>query len=85
MEGKMGSQIVVKIDEEKKEKFQRLVRMEGKSASGKIREMVEDYIEKTDVSYVIDNLWARIGLKITDRGFREGDIEKMIKDVQASQ
>ena len=40
----MGSQIVVKIDEEKKEKFQRLVRMEGKSASGKIREMVEDYI-----------------------------------------
>ena len=81
----MGSQMIVRIDEEKKEKFYRLVRMEGKSASKKIREMVEDYIAKTDISYVIDNLWARIGLKIKNKGFREDDIEKMIKDARASQ
>jgi predicted DNA-binding protein len=81
----MGSQIIVKIDEEKKEKFSRLVRMEGKSASGKMREMIEDYIEKNDISYVIDNLWARIGLKIKDKGFKEADIEQMIKDARASQ
>jgi predicted DNA-binding protein len=81
----MGSQIIVKIDEEKKEKFCRLVRMEGKSASGKMREMIEDYISKNDISYVIDNLWARIGLKIKDKGFKEADIEKMIKDARASQ
>ena len=81
----MGSQIIVRIDEEKKEMFYRLVRMEGKSASAKIREMVEDYIAKTDVSHVIDNLWSRIGLKIKDKEYMEVDIEKMIKDARASQ
>jgi predicted DNA-binding protein len=81
----MGSQMIVRIDEEKKEKFYRLVRMEGKSASAKIREMVEDYIAKTDISYVIDNLWSRIGLKIKDKEYMEVDIEKMIKDARASQ
>ena len=81
----MGSQMIVKIDEEKKEKFCRLVRMEGKSASGKIREMIEDYISKNDISYVINNLWARIGLKMKDKGFKESDIEKMINDARDSQ
>jgi predicted DNA-binding protein len=81
----MGSQLVVKLDEEKKEKFQRLVRMEGKSASEKIREMIEDYIAETDISHVIDNLWARIGLKIKDKGFKEADIDKMIKDSRVCQ
>jgi len=81
----MGSQIIVRIDEGKKEIFYRLVRMEGKSASEKIREMVEDYIAKTDISHLIDNLWSRIGLKIRDKDFIEDDIEKMIKDARASQ
>lgn len=81
----MGSQIIVRIDEEKKEKFYRLVRMEGTSASAKIREMVEDYIAKTDVSSIIDNLWSRIGLKMKDKEYMEVDIEKMIKDARASQ
>jgi predicted DNA-binding protein len=81
----MASQIVVKIDEEKKEKFYRLARMEGKSGSEKMREMVEDYIAKTDISYIIDNLWSRIGLKIKDKEYMEVDIEKMIKDARASQ
>jgi predicted DNA-binding protein len=81
----MGSQMLIRIDDETKERFYRLARMEGKSASEKIREMIEDYIAKTDISHVIDNLWSRIGLKIKDKGFREGDIEKMIQDARASQ
>ena len=80
----MSSQLVVKIDEDKKEKFYSLVRMEGKSASAKIREMVDEYITKTDVSYIIDNLWSRIGLKMKDKEYMEVDIEKMIKDARAS-
>ena len=79
----MGCQLVIKIDEEKKEKFCWLVHMEGKTASGKVREMIDDYIAKTDISYIIDNLWSRIGLKIKDKGFKESDIEEMIKDAQA--
>lgn len=81
----MDGQMIVRIDEEKKEKFYRLVRLEGKSASEKIREMVEDYIVKTDISPVIDNLWERIGLKIRRRGFKEGDVEEVIKKVRTSQ
>ena len=80
----MANQIIVKIDKDTKEKFYSLVRMEGKSASAKIREMVEDYIAKTDVSSIIDDLWSRIGLKMKDKEYMEVDIEKMIKDARAS-
>jgi predicted DNA-binding protein len=85
MEEQMGSQMLVRIDDATKEKFYRLLRIEGKSASEKIREMVEDYITKTDMSPVIDDLWKRMGAKIREKGFKADDIDAMIKDARGSQ
>jgi predicted DNA-binding protein len=80
----MGSQLIIRIDDEKKEKFYRLARMEGKTASEKIREMVEGYIERSDIGPVIDSLWERIGQKIRAKGFTEADIDKTIRRVRKS-
>ena len=80
----MGTQMVVRIDEETKKKFTRVVRMEGKSASEKIREMVTDYLSENDLPSVIDDLWERIGTKLRKKGITEKDVEKTIREVRAA-
>ena len=42
----MTKQMVIRIDEETKERFQRVSRMEGKTASEKMRELIENYVRK---------------------------------------
>lgn len=80
----MGSQIIIRIDDKTKETFYRLARMEGKSASEKIREMVESYIRKSDIGTVVDDLWSRIGTKMKKKGYSEKDVDKAIKEIRAS-
>jgi predicted DNA-binding protein len=80
----MGSQMIIRIDDETKKKFYKFARMEGKTASEKVREMVEGYIERTDIGPAIDNLWERIGRKIREKGFTRADIDKTIRKVRTS-
>ena len=80
----MDKQLIVRIDKESKEKFSKIARMEGKSVSEKIREMVDEYIAENDMSAVVDSLWERISKKIHKSGFREEDIEGVIKKVRES-
>ena len=81
----MGTQMVVRIDEETKKKFTRVVRMEGKSASEKIREMVSDYLAENDLPSVIDDLWERIGTKLRKKGVTEKDVEKTIREIRTAE
>ena len=80
----MDKQLIVRIDKESKEKFSKIARMEGKSVSEKIREMVDEYIAENDFSAVVDSLWERISKKIQKSGFKEEDIEGVIEKVRAS-
>ena len=80
----MGSQMIIRIDDETKKKFYRFARMEGKTASEKVREMVEGYIAQSDIGPAIDTLWERIGRKIRERGFTEADIDRTIRKVRKS-
>jgi len=81
----MDTQMVVRIDEETKKKFTRVVRMEGKSASEKIREMVSDYLAENDLPSVIDDLWERIGTKLRKKGVTEKDVEKTIREIRTAE
>jgi len=78
----MGNHLIVRMDDETKMKFQRLSRMEGKTASEKIREMIESYIQKSDVGALVDDLWERIGRRIREKGFKERDIPKVLRKVR---
>ena len=58
--------------------------MEGKSASEKVREMVETYIRTMDIGPVVDDLWERIGSKMKEKGIAESDVGKAVRDVRDS-
>jgi len=52
--------------------------MEVKSSSEKLRELIESYVRKVDISFVVDDLWERIGTKTKEKGFGEKDVERII-------
>lgn len=81
----MEKQMVVRINEDIKKKFYKVVRMEGKTASEKIREMIEEYIRENDLSTVVDNLWERVSKKIASKGYDERDIDTAIEEARESQ
>ncbi len=80
----MSKQMVIRIDEETKERFQRVTRMEGKSASEKLRELIENYVRKADISQVVDDLWERIGAKAQKKGVSARDVDRIIRETRAS-
>ena len=80
----MEKQMVVRINEDIKKKFYKVVRMEGKTASEKIREMIEEYIRENDLSTVVDNLWERVSKKIALKGYDERDIYTAIEETRES-
>jgi predicted DNA-binding protein len=75
--------MVIRIDEETKERFQRVSRMEGKTASEKMRELIESYVRKADLSQVVDDLWERIGSKARKSGVSEEDVDRIIRETRS--
>ena len=80
----MEKQMVIRIDKQIKDKFSKITRIEGKTASEKIRELVNAYIAENDLSSVVDDLWDRISKKIKKKGLKESDIEPAIKEARMS-
>jgi predicted DNA-binding protein len=80
----MSTSLIVRIEEDTKKRFSRLVRIEGKSASEKVREMIDGYIRKADIGLVVDDLWARVGTKMRRKGVRERDVARAIRRVRSS-
>jgi len=78
----MERQMVVRIDEEMKGKFFKIARMEGKTASEKIREMIERYVSENDLSTIVDGLWNRISNKLEKSEVKEEDITRVIKEAR---
>ena len=79
----MTTQMIVRIDPEMKEKISRLARQEGKTTSQVVREMIEDYVQEHDIASYVDDLWGRVGKKLSSKRKKLGDIEKAIKEVRA--
>jgi len=80
----MTTQMIVRIDPEVKERFNKLARVEGKTSSQMVRELIEDYIKERDIGTYVDDLWGRIGGRLRSKGVRQRDIDKAIKEVRKS-
>ncbi len=78
----MATQLVIRIDPETKAKLMKLARTEGKTASDKVREMVTEYVAQSDLSAIVDDLWARISNKLRKRGVAARDIDRTIAQVR---
>jgi predicted DNA-binding protein len=81
----MAAQMIIRIDPEAKNRLNKLARIEGKTTSQKVRELIEGYIKERDISAYIDDLWNRIGGKLRDRGVKPGDIDRAIKETRRKQ
>jgi predicted DNA-binding protein len=80
----MTTQMIIRIDPEIKGKLAKLARMEGKTTSQMVRELIEEYTKERDIGTYIDDLWERIGGKLRAKGVRQRDIDKTIKEVRKS-
>ena len=78
----MATQLVIRIDPQIKEKLMKLARTEGKTASDKVREMVTEYVAQSDLSSIVDDLWARISSKLKKQRVGAKDIDRTIARVR---
>ncbi|MCE5330022.1 hypothetical protein LLG07_06805 [bacterium] len=78
----MDEKLIIRIDKNLKDDFGKLARIEGKTTSDKVRELMADFVSENDFSKIVDDLWSRISEKIVDKGFTEKNINDVIKDVR---
>ena len=80
----MTTQMIIRMDSEMKSKITKLARNEGKTASQIVRELIENYIKERDIGSYVDDLWDRIGNKLSSKGVGINDIQKTIREVRAA-
>ncbi|MBU4319588.1 MAG: ribbon-helix-helix protein, CopG family [Thermodesulfovibrionales bacterium] len=78
----MTTQMIIRIDDEVKNRLNRLARNEGKTTSEMVRELIEERIKERDIGAYIDNLWGRIGRKLKSKGVTPVAIDKAIKSAR---
>jgi predicted DNA-binding protein len=78
----MANQMIVRIDPDLKTKVGHLAKVEGKSVSAVVRELLEDYVKNRDMGSYIDDLWDRMGNKIKSRGFSRKDLSRILREVR---
>lgn len=76
----MGTQMIIRIDPDIKNRLSKLARVEGKTTSQMVRELIEDYIKERDIGLYIDDLWDRIGKKLKSKGVKPKDITMAIRE-----
>lgn len=80
----MNTQLIIRIEQRKKDRLLKTARREGKTASEKVRELVDGYIAENDFAAIVDDLWNRISKRIKEKGYTETDIDRVIKEVRES-
>ncbi len=78
----MATQMIVRLDPELKAKVNNFAKVEGKSVSEVVRELLEEYVKTRDINSYIENLWERIGGKLASSGFGPKDVKRIIRDVR---
>ena len=80
----MTTQIIIRIDSETKTRLNRLARVEGKTTSQMVRDLIEDYIREKDIATYIDDLWNRIGGRLRSKGIKQKDVNRAINESRRS-
>ncbi len=78
----MVSQVLIRVDKELKDRFQRLSRTEQKSINEKVRELMEEYVKEHDMEAAMKSLWDEIGQSLRKKGYKASDVNKKIKEVR---
>jgi len=70
------------MDDEKKDRFDRMARRSGKSSSEVIRELVDDYIQRNDMRSYLKTAMDEIGHEMKRKGVTQPEINKAVKEVR---
>ena len=81
----MTTQLMIRIDDGIKSRLSKLARLEGKTTSEMVRELIEERIKERDISAYVDDLWNRIEKKLKAKGVTPSAIEKAIKASRKNQ
>ncbi len=79
----MVTQVLIRVDKELKDRFQRLSRTEQKSMNEKVRELMEEYVKEHDLEAGLRSLWDEIGQSLRKRGHKASEVNRMIRGVRA--
>ena len=71
--------ILINIDGNLKSRFDRTAKMEGKTRSEKIRELMSEYVSERDIGKWIDDIWNGIGNTLKSAGYKQKDVEQAVK------
>ncbi len=80
----MSVQLIVRVDDELKEKVSQLARVEGKNMSQLVRELLQKYARERDAKSHIDSLWESIGGSLKQAGSSQKDVKSAIQAVRES-
>ena len=80
----MATQMIIRLDPFLKEKVSNLARKEGKNLSELVRELLERYVRERDMGAYIDNLWDKIGRRLSEKNISQTDIDGIIQKVRSS-
>ncbi|GAB6163543.1 hypothetical protein JCM12298_27030 [Desulfothermus naphthae] len=80
----MATQMIIRLDPFLKEKVSNLARKEGKNLSELVRELLEKYVRERDMGAYIDNLWDKIGRRLSEKNISQTDIDGIIQKVRSS-
>lgn len=75
----MTTQMMIRLDTELKKKLQKQARMEGKTTSQIMRELIETYLREHDIGSYIDDLWNRVGADLRLKGVTPRDIQGAVR------
>ena len=78
----MATQMIVRLDPELKAKVNNFAKVEGKSVSEVVRELLEEYVKTRDINSYIENLLERIGGKLASSGIGPKDVKRIIREVR---
>ena len=80
----MATQMIIRLDSSLKKKVSNLAKKEGKNLSELVRELLEKYARERDMGAYIDNLWDKIGRRLSEKNISQTDIDEIIQKVRSS-
>lgn len=78
----MSVQMIIRVDDDLKEKVNHLAKAEGKNLSQVVRELLKNYAKERDAKTYIDTLWDDIGKSLTEAGSSQNSVDEAIKQVR---
>jgi len=78
----MEKQLLIRIDNNLKERLERLARSEGKTTSEMVRELISEYVKEKDIGAYIDELWNKVSNKLREKGVRPDDVRRAVAETR---